>query len=180
MPQRRPEAHEHAPHHEHYIALVTSPVLETLREQRTLAMRVLSSIDDRMAGFRYAPEKWTVRECIGHMADAERVYGYRALAIARGDGAALPKYDPDGYVAAAGFDQRTVPDLVEELLAVRESTLHFFENLPLGAWDLTGVLGTAPLSVRALAFIAAGHFARHLNVLHDRYGIARLEPLPAR
>jgi hypothetical protein len=173
MPHRRPEAHEHAPHHRRYIDLVTSPVLDTLREQRNEVRRLLPPIDDPVAGFRYAPGKWTVREVVGHMSDAERVYGYRALAIARGDGDALPKYDPDGYVAAADFDRRTMPDLVEELLAVRESTLQFFENLPQEAWDRSGTMGNAPLSVRALAFIAAGHLEQHLRILHDRYGISR-------
>jgi DinB superfamily len=173
MLHRRPEAHEHAPHHSHYIDLISSPVLDTLREQRGEIERMLPAVDAGLAGFRYAPGKWTVREVVGHMADAERVYTYRALAIARGDGAALPKYDPDGYVASADFDQRSMPSLVEELLTVREGTIRFFENLPHEAWSRTGLLGGSPLSVRALAFIAAGHLEQHLRVLHDRYGVAR-------
>src|SRR5947209_11958722 len=103
------------------------------------------------------------------MADAERVYGYRALAFARGDSGAMPKYDPDGYVAAAGFDGRTMTSLVRELVTTRDGTLQLFENLPHEAWGRGGTLGGNFLSVRALAFIAAGHWQRHLNVLRDRY-----------
>jgi hypothetical protein len=179
MPHLRPEAHEHAPHHSHYIDLVGSPVLDTLRDQRGEIERVLPVVEERLAGFRYALGKWTVREVVGHMADAERVYAYRALAIARGDGAALPKYDPDGYVAAADFDQRTIPSLVAELLTVREGTIRLFENLPPEAWSRTGMLGGSPLSVRALAFIAAGHLEQHLRVLHERYAVVRDPVLPA-
>jgi hypothetical protein len=105
------------------------------------------------------------------MADAERIYDYRALAFARGDRGTMPKYDPDGYVAAAGFDGRTMTSLVRELVVTRDSTLQLFENLPAEAWGLGGTLGGNFLSVRALAFIAAGHWQRHLNVLHDRYDL---------
>jgi DinB superfamily len=172
MPTRRPESQEHSPHHHHYIELVPEgPVLETLRRQRDDVERILLAIDEERLGYRYAPGKWTVREVVGHMADAERIYDYRALAFARGDAGAMPKYDPDGYVAAAGFDNRTMTSLVRELVATRDATLQLFENLPHEAWERGGTLGGNFLSVRALAFIAAGHWQRHLNVLHDRYGL---------
>lgn len=172
MPARRPERHEHSPHHQHYIDLVPEgPVLETLRRQRQDVEGILLAVDEGPAGYRYAPGKWTIREVVGHMADAERVYDYRALAFARGDAGEMPKYDPDRYVVSAGFDSRTIPSLVSELMATRDGTLQLFGNLPPEAWGLGGTLGGNFLSVRALAFIAAGHWQRHLNVLHDRYGL---------
>ncbi len=172
MPQLRPSASEHAPHHLQYIDLVTGPVLDTLRKQLPEIERLAGRISEDRAGYRYQPGKWSIREVVGHLSDAERVYGYRAMAIARNDGNALPKYDPDGYVAAAGFEQRTVASLVAEMLAVRRGTLGFFENLPAEAWSRRGVMGGNPLSVRALAFIAAGHVTRHLSILQERYSVA--------
>jgi hypothetical protein len=172
MPETKPAADEHAPHQRRYIDAVEGPILDTLRAQRAEVQRVLLAIRDEDAGYRYAEKKWTIREVIGHLSDAERVYGYRALVIAHGD-TMLPKYDPDAYVAASNYDARSVRSLVEELLAVRESTLQLFANLAAEAWSRRATLGTNPLSVRALAWIAAGHVRQHLDVLHERYGVAR-------
>ena len=172
MPGTKPSADEHAPHQRRYIDAVEGPILDTLRAQRAEVQRVLLAIRDEDAGYRYAEKKWTIREVIGHLSDAERVYGYRALVIAHGD-TMLPKYDPDAYVAASNYDARSVRSLVEELLAVRESTLQLFANLAAEAWSRRATLGTNPLSVRALAWIAAGHVRQHLDVLHERYGVAR-------
>jgi hypothetical protein len=173
MPDRTPEPHEHAPHHRKYLDLVSAPILAVLRDQRQEVARVLLAVPEAAAGHRYAPGKWTIREVVGHLSDAERVYVYRALAISRGDGAALPKYDPDAYVAGADFDARSIRSLVTEFLAVREATLQFFENAPAEAWSRSGIMGGSPLSVRALAWIAAGHVRQHLDVLHGRYLVAR-------
>jgi hypothetical protein len=162
---------EYAPHHRRYIDLVSGPVLEVLRAQRAVISRLPDVVSEERAGYRYAEGKWSIREVVGHLSDAERVYGYRALALARGDANPLPKYDPDGYVAAADFDARTVASLADEFLALRESTLRFFDNLPAVAWSRRGTMGGSPLSVRALAFIAAGHVEQHLNVLRERYGV---------
>jgi len=172
MPDTKPGPDQFAPHQRRYIDAVEGPILDTLRAQRGEVERVLLAIPESGAGYRYAEKKWTIREAIGHLSDAERVYGYRALAISRGD-TTLPKYDPDAYVEASGYDERSVASLVAEFLAVRESTLQLFANLPLEAWSRRATLGTNPLSVRALAWIAAGHVRQHLDVLHDRYGVAR-------
>jgi uncharacterized damage-inducible protein DinB len=148
---------------------VTGPVLPALRAQRDV-IRALD-VSDELASHRYAEGKWSVREVIGHIADAERVYQYRALSLARGDAAEFARWDPDRYVAEARFDRRTVADLVTEVLAVREATIAFFEHLPEEAWSRAGTLAGKPLSVRALAYIAAGHLQRHVDVLHERYGV---------
>jgi hypothetical protein len=171
MPAQRPARDEYAPHQEMYVSLIEAPVLETLRAQEALMSALPGQIDAEKAAFRYQPTKWSVREVIGHMADAERVYQYRALVLARGGDPDLKRWDPDGYVAAANFEGRTVDDLVEELLQVRRATTLFFAGLPAEAWSRSGTLNGKPLSVRALAFIAAGHFQRHLNVLRERYGM---------
>lgn len=171
MPDQRPKSDEYAPHQEMYVSLIEAPVMDTLRAQEALIRALPELIDDAKASFRYDPKKWSVRQVIGHMADAERVYQYRALVLARGGESELRRWDPDGYVAQANFEERTVGDLAAELLAVRQATTLFFAGVGHVAWSRSGVLNGKPLSVRALAFIAAGHFQRHLNVLHERYGV---------
>lgn len=169
MPHLRPEASEYAPHHEKYISLIASPILPALRSQRDQVRDALLTIPESRGGERYQPDKWTVREVIGHLSDAERVYQYRATAIARGDTSPLPKYDPDGYVATANFDSRTIESLVDEFVKVREATLALFENLPHEAWPRAAQFGSSAVSVRAWAHIAGGHVAQHVNVLRERY-----------
>jgi hypothetical protein len=171
MPHQRPQSNEYFPHQERYISLVRGPVLTVLRDQQTDLQEMLRGVAESDAGYRYAPGKWSIREVVGHISDAERIYQYRALAFARGDTASLPRYDPDGYVEMAGFDHRTVPSLVEEFLSVRASTICFFQNLDPAIWSRGGTVAGGTISVRALAYIAAGHARQHLNVLRDSYGV---------
>lgn len=171
MPDQRPRSDEYAPHQEMYVSLIQSPVLDTLRAQEAQMRALPTLIDEERAAFRYGPNKWSVRQVVGHMADAERVYQYRALVLARGGETELRKWDPDGYVAEANFEQRSIADLAHELLAIRTVTTLLFANFPAAAWSRAGTLNGKPLTVRALAYIAAGHFQRHLNVLHERYGV---------
>lgn len=171
MPNQRPERDEYAPHQDMYVSLIEAPVLDTLRAQKAQIRRLPQLIDAGKASHRYAPKKWSVREVVGHMADAERVYQYRALVFARGGESDLNRWDPDGYVSNANYEERAVDDLAADLLIVRASTISFFAALPRAAWSRAGTLNGKPLTVRALAFIAAGHFQRHLSVLHERYGV---------
>lgn len=173
MSDQRPLSNEYSPHHDRYISLVSGPVLTVLRDQRRTVPESVGDISEEDAGYRYASGKWSIREVVGHMSDAERIFQFRALVFARGDDAALPRYDPDDYVVHAGFDRRTMRSLIDEFLAVRESTLRFFESIEPQAWDRKGTVSGGFVSVRALAFIAAGHAQRHINVLHDQYGIGQ-------
>jgi hypothetical protein len=171
MPHQRPQSNEYSPHHERYLSLVSAPVLGTLRDQRNIFAELPRVIAESDAGYRYENGKWSIREVVGHISDAERIFQFRALAFARGDTAPLSQYDPDGYVERSGFDHRTLRSIVDELLAVRESTLSFFENLDAAAWNRKGTVSGGFVSVRALGFIAAGHAQQHLNVLYERYGV---------
>ena len=173
MPDRRPQPDEYAPHQEMYVSLIASPVLDTLRAQEAQILALPDLVDDAKAGFRYAERKWSVREVVGHMGDAERVDQHRALVLARGGDPDLRRWDPDGYVAGANFEDRTVSELAEELLQLRKATSLFFAGLAPAAWSRAGTLNGKPLTVRALAYIAAGHFQRHMNVLHERYAVPR-------
>ena len=177
MPNQPPHSNEYCPHHGRYVSLVTTPVLTALRDQRSTFDELPRAIADVDAGYRYASGKWSIREVVGHISDAERIFQFRALAFARGDTAPLPRYEPDAYVEISGFDHRTLQSIVDELLSVRESTLHFFENLDASAWDRKGTVSGGFVSVRALGYITAGHAQQHLNVLHERYGVG--EPASA-
>ena len=148
-------------------------MLDVLREQRRTLSQSLRSVAEADADYRYASDKWSIREVVGHISDAERVYQYRTVAIARGVVDALPRYDPDAWVEHSGFGRRAMQSLIEEFLAVRESTLCLLEHLEPEAWDRRGTFSGGSVSVRAQAFIAAGHAQRHLDVLRERYGIAR-------
>jgi hypothetical protein len=171
LPDQRPHPDEYAPHQEMYVSLIDAPVLDVLRAQESQIAALPDLISAEKAAYRYHEKKWTVREVVGHMADAERVYQYRALVLARNGDPDLKRWDPDGYVAEAAFESRTIADLAAELLQVRKATSLFFAGLPPTAWTRAGSLNGKPLTVRALAYIAAGHFQRHLNVLRERYGV---------
>lgn len=139
------------------------------RQRKTIeAMRQLTADE---AGHRYADGKWTVREMIGHLSDAERVFSYRLMSIARGEKAALPGFDEQSYAAASNADRRPLNDLVDELALVRNGTLALVRSLDEAVLENRGTVNQWSLSVRAIAFITAGHFAHHLDVLRERYGV---------
>jgi len=168
----RPEASEYAPFFAGYVALVAGdapvPVLEA--QARTVA-ETFTSVGDESAGFRYAPGKWSVREVLGHCIDTERVFTYRALAFARGEQAPLPRFDEDAYAANAGHDGIPLEELVAEFGHVRAATVAMLRHLPAAAWSRVGAASGNAISVRALAFIMAGHVQHHLGILRDRYGV---------
>ena len=167
----RPEAGEFAPYFERYVALVPGddPVA-ALAEQAAAVRDALGGVTEAGAGFRYAPEKWSIREVVGHCSDAERVFAYRALAFARGEKAALPPFDENEFARLAGHDRVALAELLDEFAAVRAATLHLLRHLPADAWRRRGVASGKGISVRAVAFVMAGHVAHHLGLLRDRYG----------
>ena len=168
----RPDATEYAPFYARYVADVPEgDVVATLRESGREIVAALGAIPESRGGFRYAPEKWSVREVVGHVIDAERIFGYRALRLARADETPLPGFEENDYVRSAGSDARTLADLVDELRVVREGTVRLFASLPDEAWERRGVVNGREVSVRALAFITAGHARHHLAVLRERYAI---------
>src|SRR6202795_5336781 len=120
-------------------------------------LQVLSARSEREGNFRYAPDKWSVKEIVGHMSDAERVFTYRAMRIARGDKTPLPGFEQDDYVKNGGFGERRLADLAEEFAAVRSGSTALFRSLNEAAWARRGMASGKGASVRALAFFAAGH-----------------------
>ena len=142
-----------------------------LERQAADTASVLGALSEEQAACRYAPDKWSVKEIVGHLADAERIFSYRLLRFARNDGTPLPGFDEDPYVEAGEFDRRTLPDLLAELASVRDATLRLLRGLPADASARRGVASSGTLSVRALAYVIAGHELHHREVLKTRYGI---------
>lgn len=172
MTIERPTESEYAPFYAGYIAAVPAgDILEQLAGQMPRIRRLAAGIPAARETYRYAPGKWSLREVIGHLIDGERVFGYRALCISRGDQTPLPGFDENRYVAAAGSDARPLASLVDELGHVREGNLLLFRHLDPEAWQRTGIANATPISVRALAFILAGHMNHHLKILDERYGV---------
>jgi DinB superfamily len=167
---RRPEPAEHAPYYSRYIRLVPDgPIVETLATQIEDTLAVLTSLSPEQARYRYAPEKWTVQQVIGHVADAERVFSYRALAFARGETNELPGFDENAYAAASPAGSIALADLMEDLVGIRRATLSLFRNLTPEGWSRSGIANRNTISVRALAWVIAGHERHHLSVLRERY-----------
>jgi hypothetical protein len=169
----RPTASEHAPFYERYVALVPgTDVLGMLERQRGELRRLAAGLDPEREELRYAPGKWSVREVLGHVRDGEREFGHRAFRFSRADPTPLPGFEENHYVAAASFDRRPASAIVAELTLLREANLAMLRQLPDEAWERTGTASGMSVSVRALAFILAGHLQHHLNVLRERYGVA--------
>jgi uncharacterized damage-inducible protein DinB len=168
-----PAADEYAAWYAGYVAAVgdADPVA-ILSDQRSVVERELAGLDETRALHRYAPGKWSVKEVLGHVTDAERIFAYRLLRIARGDATPLPGFEENAYVAAAGFDARPMADVAAEWRAVREATLALLGTLDAAALERRGTASGYPVSARALVWIIAGHPAHHLSVLRERYGVA--------
>ena len=165
-----PSASVHDPDYSRYIDRVEgNQVSLLLRQQRAEVLEILNGLSEEQAGFRYAPEKWSVKEVIGHLMDTERVFVYRALCCARGEKQPQPGFEQDDYVAEGRFDQRSVASLVAEYEAVRGASLALFEGLGPADFGRTGIANDATISVRALVFILAGHESHHLAILRERY-----------
>lgn len=166
----RPNATETAPYYFRYIDLVAeSDVVGALEKQLDQTYSFLKSIDEEKSLHSYAPEKWTLRQLLNHVNDTERVFLYRALWFARGFPEPLPGFDQDVGVAGGEANNVSWNDLVEEFRNVRLATISFFKNLSQDAWSRTGTASDNPFTVRALAYIIAGHAAHHQGVIKERY-----------
>jgi uncharacterized damage-inducible protein DinB len=155
------------------VALVPeAEVLAVLESQVDEVRRLLAAVPAGQESHRYAEGKWSIRQVIGHLVDAERVFGYRAFCFSRGERAALPSFDENLYVDAARSDGVPLRELAQELAVVREANLAFLRRLDAREWAQVGTASGNPVSVRALAWIMAGHPRHHVNVLRERYGVS--------
>ena len=167
---KKPEAGEFAEYYGKYIGKVPGlDLLGILEAERMQMSRLVSGRSEVHGNFRYAPDKWTVKEILGHVTDAERIFTYRALRIARGDQTPLPSFEHDDYVKNGGFAARTLADIVEEFDAVRGASITLFRSFDDAAWGRIGVARQRQVTVRALGFITAGHQIHHRMILEENY-----------
>ena len=166
----RPDASEYADYYQRYISLVADgDILETLAVQLSDSLTLLSDLDEEQTLFRYAPEKWSIKETVGHLMDTERVFGYRALRFARGDETRLPGVDQDLLIKVAHFDERPWGELLREWRIVREADLAMFHSFDDDAMMRVGNASSWDVSVRSLPWIIAGHELHHMNIVRERY-----------
>ena len=170
MPSQRPDRSEASEYYFHYIDQVPpGEICGILRAQRDAAGALFRGIEARQSDRRYAEDKWTLREVVGHLADTERLFLMRAFWFARGFETPLPSFDQNTAIATGGFDARDWSDLIDEFSAARDSSVAFFAGLPAAAWDRGGVASDNPFSVRALAWLMAGHVEHHARIVRERY-----------
>jgi hypothetical protein len=165
----RPASSEYAPDCAGYVDLVPEDeIIKVHEEQLTELLELLSPLTEAQGNTSHAPYTWSVKQVVGHLIDCERIYGCRALRFARGDTTPLPGFDEVPYAQAGESDRCRLCDLVAEFEAVRCSHLWFWRHLPEAAWTRTGVANGSSVSVRALAYIMAGHVRHHMAILHRR------------
>ena len=168
--RKRPQTGEADPYYFRYIDRVPdADIVDTLSAQIAETVALLRSLPESKGSHRYAPEKWTIREVIGHIADCERVFAYRALRFSRGDQTPVPGFDENDYVANGSFNDRTMDDLITEFEYVRRSSIGLLNGLSEEMMSRRGVANEKEISVRALAFILAGHETHHVELLKTRY-----------
>ncbi|MDX6612472.1 MAG: hypothetical protein QOD75_1658 [Blastocatellia bacterium] len=166
----RPQPSEAAPYYSRYIDLVGSDDIVSALETQLEETRVfLATISEEKSLHRYAPDKWTLREMLNHVNDGERVFAFRAFWFARGSADALPGFEQDDFVNNAAANNIDWARHVEEFEGLRSTTISFFRNLPPESWAREGIASNNPFTVRALAYILAGHVSHHVNVIKQLY-----------
>ncbi|CAM4392927.1 DinB family protein [Paenibacillus tarimensis] len=167
---KRPGMDEYAPFYQTYIDKVPDgPIVEIVKLNSADAAELFNSFSEEDGEYRYAPGKWTIKELIGHIIDNERIMAYRLLRISRGDKTPLVGYDQDDYVLSSHFNDRPLAALAEEFTHVRRSTISLLEGLREHQWNCSGTANNYPVTVRALAYIMAGHELHHRQILSERY-----------
>jgi hypothetical protein len=166
----RPQSTEAAPYYFTYIDQVAGDDITSIIErQLDDSLALFGGISEETSQHRYAPDKWSIRQVLNHVTDTERAFAFRALWFARGFDAPLPSYDQNIAASGAMADRISWAAHVEEFRRVRLATISLLQNMPPEAWMRTGIASDNPFTVRAMAFIIAGHVAHHIAILRDRY-----------
>jgi DinB superfamily len=166
----RPLENEYAPYFQSYVDQVSeNDIMHVLRSELDELDVLLGRVPPEKETYAYGEGKWTIREIVGHLIDGERVFGYRALCIARGEKQNLPGFDQDDYMLTAPYNHVELEDLLSEMRLVRLSNIAMFRTLDEEAWGRIGTANGNEVTVRALAFVMGGHLRHHMNVLRERY-----------
>ncbi|MGB0347327.1 MAG: DinB family protein [Balneolaceae bacterium] len=165
-----PADSEYVHYYSRYVGHVEKAnIINTLNAQMHELYTLINSVPGDKAFFAYAPDKWTLKEVIGHMIETERLFCYRAFAISRGEKQPLPGMDQDEYMANNYYNKRTLANLSNEYLAVRVSTIHLLSSMTKEMISKRGIASGFDVTVRALAFIIAGHERHHINMIKEKY-----------
>jgi hypothetical protein len=168
-----PTENEYAPYYGKYVSLITeSDLLPVLHAQVDELKRIAAAVSPDREQYRYAPGKWSIREVAGHVIDGERVFGYRAFALSRGEIAPLPSFDENQYVARSRYNEYILSDLCDEFAAIRRSNIAYLERLDDDELKRMGTVSGKQASARAVVYIMAGHVRHHLNGLLSSYGLS--------
>ncbi len=172
MTNGQPLESEYAPDYQGYIGQVTEQeILPVLRSQLDALDVLLGRVTPERETYRYADGKWSIREIVGHLIDGERVFGYRAFAIARGDRNNMPGFDQNEYILTSPYNRIDLEDLLSEFRLARLSNIAMLRTLDDESWMRIGTANDNQVSVRALAFIMAGHVRHHMEVLREKYDL---------
>lgn len=166
----RPLETEYATYYDKYVSKVPQgDLIEILSAQIARAESIFGDITEEKSKYRYAEGKWSIREVLGHILDTERIFAYRALRISRNDKTALPGFEQDDFVPYSNHENILLKDILEEFLLVRKANLKMFESFNDEMWTRIGTASGNPVSVRAIAYILAGHFIHHTAVIEEKY-----------
>lgn len=166
----RPDQNEYPEWYAGYVQSVPDGnILTIMQNQLDDVLKILSGISAGKEKYSYAPGKWTVKELLGHINDAERIFSYRSLRFIRKDSANLPQYDHDKYVVEGNFNSVPFNDLKNEFEFLRRANIILFKNLKEDDWKFKGLSGGKEFTVLALAYIMTGHAAHHMQILKERY-----------
>jgi uncharacterized damage-inducible protein DinB len=166
----RPKPTEYDPYYERYISLVKADdIVAMLQKQAQETRDLLSKISADKAEFRYAPGKWSVKEVLGHVNDTERIMSYRVLRISRGDQTPIEGYEQDDYVTSAKFSHRTMDDLLQEFMTIRDATIQLIRHLDEETSERRGTANNKQISARAVVYVIAGHELHHRKILEEKY-----------
>ncbi|MFN2501831.1 MAG: DinB family protein [Pyrinomonadaceae bacterium] len=166
----RPESNEFDPYYNTYVSLINEEdVLPVLRDQPEHLKRLFEHVPEEKGTYAYEAGKWSVKEVLSHLIDGERIFSYRVLRISRGDETPIEGFEQDGYIENSNANGRCFADLIAEFSLQRKANMLLLENLSDEASRRMGTASEKPISVRALAYIMAGHVAHHMNILTARY-----------
>lgn len=169
----KPQPDEYAPFYANYVALADKHnhggILQTLAALQQSTYQTFISINLDKENYAYADGKWTIKQLLSHMVDAERIFAYRVLRLLRGDQTPLPGFDEIVYVNSTDLSNRTLSNLAAEFKTIREANLYLYNSITDAQSLFTGTASGSHVSVRALLYIVAGHELHHLNILKERY-----------
>ncbi len=168
----RPGTGDNNPYYDRYISLIgDDDIIEVLEEQRKTSEKFLKTFTEKQGNYSYADGKWTMKEVLGHVIDTEKIMAYRALAFARGEKQSLPGFEQDDYVAESNFNNRSLADLINEFLTVRDSNIILFKSFDEKILNRRGIASESEVTVLALIYIIAGHEKHHMKILRKKYGL---------